>query len=112
MTLQNNTQTHLNPGIFPYCSTSCFQGQPGSYTCRIHVNKGNILFCHTAYNIEANCWSDKPEGDEKERIPIHEGETKELNFTRKQHDGEPDYIWIANNSYLKPADFTCSYEKQ
>ena len=111
MVLQNHVRTHLHPAISPFGCCTTFQREPGKYTCRIHVERGDILFCHTAYNIESESWDEKP-GEEPEQILLREGETRDLNFTCQEHDGEPDYIWIYNNSYLKPADFTCSYEKQ
>lgn len=112
MTIQNHAQTHLQPGILPFGCSTAFQGEPGKYSCSIHVKKGTVLFGHTSYNIEANGWSSHPDNNEAERILLHEGETRELEFTCQEHGGEPDCIWIANNSYLKPADFTCSYERQ
>ena len=111
MILANNTETHLHPGISPIGCCASFQDQPGKYSCEIHVEHVSVLFCHSVYNIESGCWDDAPE-KEAERILLREGETRKLNFTCGEHDGEPDSIWIYNNSYLKPADFTCSYTKQ
>ena len=111
MILQNNTRTHLQPALLPFgCSTS-FPVQPGAYKCNIHVDQGNILFQHGSYNLETGAGEDEPEGSDPSKILIHEGETKELTFTCESHNGQADDIWIYNNSYLKPAEFTCSYKK-
>ncbi len=112
MTLQNNTPVQLKPALSLFgCSTS-FQEQPGKYTCKIHVDQGNVLFCHGAYNVETGCWDDMPEGGDESRVLVHEGETKDLEFTFGNHYGQTDNVWIYNNSYFKPARFTCTYEKQ
>lgn len=111
MILQNNSAIHLQPALLPFgCSTS-FPVEPGSYKCNIHVAHGNILFKHGAYNLETGAWEDQPDGNEPDHILIHEGETKKFTFTCKNHDGQADNIWIYNDSYLKPADFICSYER-
>lgn len=112
MTLRNNTQTRLMPALslFGFCSS--FKEAPGKYKCKLHVDQGDILFCHGAYNLETGCWNDRPDAGEASQILIHEGETKDLEFTCGEHYGQADDIWIYNNSYLKPASFICSYEKQ
>lgn len=112
MTLQNNMPTHLNPIVALFGSGSSIPTQPGTYKCKIQVEKGNVLFRHGAYNVQTGCWDDAPEGADASKIVIHEGETKELEFTCKEHYGQLDEIGIYNNSYFKPADFTCTCQKQ
>lgn len=111
MILQNNTATHLQPALLPFKCSTAFPVKPGFYKCNIQVTHGNILFKHGAYNLETGAWEDQPDNHEPDHILIHEGETKELTFTCKNHDGQADNIWIYNDSYLKPADFICSYER-
>lgn len=112
MILQNNTQTRLMPALSLFGCSSSFHDEPGKYKCKIHVDQGDILFCHGAYNVQTGCWDDAPDGTDVSRLLVHEGETKDLEFTCGNHSGQSDDIWIYNNSYLKPASFVCSYEKQ
>ena len=111
MILQNNVRTQLKPALcLGGCSTS-FPKQPGTYRCKIQVDQGDILFGHGAYNLQTGCWDDAPDGNDASRVLIHQGETKDLEFTCGNHYGQPDDIWIFNNSYLKPATFIFSYIK-
>lgn len=112
MIVQNNAKTFLQPALVPFGCCSSLPVRPGKYICSIHVDRGTILLRHAAYNIETGCWEDRPDGNDPAELWLHEGDTKELDFTCKDHYGHPDNLWIFNSSYLKPAVFTCSYQKQ
>lgn len=111
MTLQNNTQTYLKPALALRGCSAEFPQQPGKFVCKIQVDQGEVLFCHGAYNVETGCWDDAPDAGEDNRVLVHAGECKELEFTCGNHYGQSDDVWIYNNSYLKPARFTCDYKK-
>lgn len=104
-------ETQLKPvlSLFGYCTS--LPDEIGTYKCKIHVDKGDILFRHGAYNLQSGGWDDKPDGNEITRLLLHEGETKEFEVTCGEHDGQPDSLLISNNSYFKPARFTCAYTK-
>ena len=109
MMIKNKTEMHLKPVFALHGYTSIFEGETGRYICEIRVESGTVEFIHGAYNVETGAW-DLPAGKEPERIVIHENEVKKIEFVCGKHDGQKDCILISNNSYLKPADFTCSYE--
>lgn len=111
MILKNNEQTLLKPVLsFGDCCSN-FAGEPGTYKCKIHVDKGEVQFGHGAYNCMTGCWDDKPDGEECSKMLLREGETKDFEFTCGTHYGQADNIWIYNHSYLKPASFICTYAR-
>lgn len=109
MMIKNKTEMHLKPVFALHGYTSIFEGETGRYICEIRVESGTVEFIHGAYNVETGAW-DLPAGKEPERIVIHENEVKKIEFVCGKHDGQKDCILISNSSYLKPADFICSYE--
>ena len=112
MILQNNTETKLQPAILPFHCSSSLPAEPGKYICDIHAKQGDVRFRHAAYNIFTGCFEDKPDGNDAECVLIREGETVRIAFTCAEHYGHADDLSIFNDSYLKPAVFTCSCQKQ
>ena len=104
-------ETQLKPVLSFFGYSTYLPKEIGTYKCKIHVDQGEILFRHGAYNLQTGGWDDKPDGDEITRLLLHEGETKEFEVTCGEHYGQPDSLLISNNSYFKPARFTCAYTK-
>lgn len=105
-------ETQLKPVLSLFGYSTSLPEESGTYTYKIHVDKGDILFRHGSYNLQTGGWDDKPDGDEIEQILLHEGETKEFEVTCGEHYGQADNLLISNNSYFKPARFTCAYTKK
>lgn len=111
MTLDNHTTMRLKPvlSLFHYCCS--FPTQEGDYDCEIYAEHGNIRFQHKSYNLQTGCWDQNPDGQEPDELVIHEGERKKFHFCCRVHDGQKDEILVSNASFLKPADFTCSFTR-
>lgn len=103
--------TQLKPVLSLFGYSTSLPEETGTYKCKIHVDKGDILFRHGAYNLQTGGWDDKPDGDEITELLLHEGETKEFEVNCGEHYGQPDNLLISNNSYLKSARFSCAYTK-
>lgn len=110
--VQTSEKIHLNPTLVPFGSSSDLHLQPGNYLCQIHASKGNLVFQHLTYDIYNGTWdalsSEKTFGS----VRIHEGETKKISFSCQTHDGCSDEICIVNDSFFKPAEFTCICTQQ
>lgn len=108
MLTQHTQNFHLNPALIPFGSSSDLNLEPGSYLCTIRAEHGDLIFHHLAYDIYNGTWTNVSASHEPESVIIHEGETKDFQFTCSTSGGYPDDISIVNNSYFKPADFTCT----
>ena len=104
-------ETQLRPVLSLSGYSRSLPEECGTYTYKIHVEKGSILFRHGAYNLQTGAWDDKPDGDGIDQMLLREGETKKFDVICGSHYGQPDSIMISNNSFLTPARFTCEYIK-
>lgn len=109
---RHTIETQLKPvlSLFGYCTS--LPDESGTYKYKIHVDKGDILFRHGAYNLQTGGWDDKPDGNAISQMLLHQGETKEFEVNCGNHSGQTDNLLISNNSYFKPAHFTCTYTKE
>lgn len=107
MRSQFDQKFHLNPSLLPFGNSSSLPLEPGTYACRIHAEKGNLIFHHFTYDIYNGTWTGHTEPNEPETLVIHEGETKDFSFDCGTHYGYTDSISITNDSLLKGADFSC-----
>lgn len=108
MRSQAYTNTHLNPALFPFGSSSDLHLQPSTYHCQIQAKSGDLIFHHFSYDACNGTWSSQPSQHEPQSIRIHDGETREFGFTCGSHYDHADDISIVNASLLKSADFTCT----
>ncbi len=110
--LSQNQNTHLQPAVFPFGSSSNLELAPGKYLCTIQAKQGDLIFHHFAYDIYNGTWTGHPQQDEPDSVVIHEGETRSLELVCGTSYGYSDDISIVNRSLWKPAEFSLSCAQQ
>ena len=109
--LQNHAKIELSPFLRLKNTVCSFPEEPGTYRCRLTVLRGSVIFRHESYSTDDGMWNDvSPMETPREQI-FSAGTVTEFTFTIALHYGQPDHVTITNQSYCKPAVFTCSYEK-
>lgn len=110
MILKNNERTRLNPVLALQGYFCVFDGEPGTYLCKIHVHMGTVQFSHDAYSPITGGWDDCPGNNEERRMLFHESEPQSFRFTLDRNDGQLDSVIISNHLWTEPAEFTLNYE--
>ena len=109
--LQSNAKIELSPFLRLKNAICSFPEDTGTYRCRLTVLRGSIIFRHESYSTDDGMWNDmSPMETPRARI-FSAGTVTEFTFTIALHYGQSDHVTFTNQSYCKPAIFTCSYEK-
>lgn len=107
--LQSGVKTALAPYLRFHDNTCRFPEEPGIYRCHLIVHSGAVIFRHTRYDVDNGTW-DTPTGIPQEEC-YFPGAGRDFVFVLRCHHGQPDHVIITNRSFLKPAVFTCTFEK-
>ena len=109
--LQSNVKTELSPFLCLKNAICSFPEEVGTYKCRLTVLRGSVIFRHESYSTDDGTWNDASPLEKPREQIFSAGTVAEFSFTIALHYGQSDHVTFTNQSYCKPAIFTCSYEK-